>query len=536
MNAPERSALEPKALIVGLAVGALAALSNLHVSLRTGWSLPVMTTAALVALGVARDRPKTAAALTALVSAAGYMAGGGNAAALPALIMLGGTEPRALWVVGWWIVVAALGTLIAPLFRPKTIDLAFPTATATAALLALPGEATRKIRALGLAALVGALVGTVRQVTRLPAAINAPGILGRLTFGVDTSVVLVGAGALMAPRTALSSLAGAIATYGVLGPWLLSRGLVPEASYRAFVPFMVWPSAALLVAASITELALDLRTLARASAFESLPRARLALLGVLSLAAMAIAKIAFDVPLVATLASLPVAIVIAFVATRAMGETDVVPTKALAPLAQLGFAALPAAAGGGLATVAIAPNLTSAAAIHAADTIGSLKVARAHGLSARVVLAARLAGCGVGAFAVYGGYRVLVPDARALPTAELPVPAVLVWKSVTEVLARGVGGLGAASRVAIVVAAVVGIALVVLERALPKRWAAWVPSAAGLASGMVLPASSSVSIAMGAALGGRLRTHAVPVASGLVAGESVITVLFQVTAALLRVV
>src|SRR5262249_43719483 len=129
----------------------------------------------------------------------------------------------------------------------------------------------------------------------------------------------------------------------------------------------------------------------------------------------------FGVSWLVALGSLPVALGLAYVAARAMGGAGVGPTKALTPLAQGLFGV----AERGLAEPTMAPNLTGAVAIHAADTVGSLKASAILGAPARVVIAGRALGCVLGAVVVVAAYRAILPDARALPTVELPAPAVL---------------------------------------------------------------------------------------------------------------
>jgi uncharacterized oligopeptide transporter (OPT) family protein len=527
-----------RAIGVGVAVGAVGAVSNLYVSLKTGWSLPVMTTAAMVGLAVARSqkrelRAREAVVLSSLASAAGYMAGGGNAAAIPALVMLGGTAPAPLAMAAWFATIALLGTLCAPLLGRRIVqDLRFPTATATATLVqASRGQTTSGgiARALQGSALFGASVALIRSAARLPPTVLLPGRAGAFTFGMDTSFLLVGAGGLMTARTAWSTLLGALLTYAVVAPALVARAIVVEPSYRSIVRFMVWPAASLLIASAVTELALLLPRLLKRGSAEAMADRRWAFVLGLSCVAVALERMVFGIPWAVAVLALPAALGMAYVAGRAMGETDVVPTKALAPIAQLGAGV----AASGLAAPAMVPNLTSGVALHAADTLGSMKASELLGTPPREALIARVIGCLIGAVVVVIAYQLVVPDARALPTAELPAPGVLIWKSVLEVVTAG--EVPFATRVSVGIGAALGIVLSILDRALPKRITPWLPSAMGLGSGMVLPASSSIAIALGglarAACDRRRGTDtSVALASGLVAGESVVGVAMQVLA------
>nr|MBA2539468.1 OPT/YSL family transporter [Deltaproteobacteria bacterium] len=109
-NAPN---LTLRAVIAGVVIGALMCLSNLYVFFKTGWSLGVTLTACILAFGAFQllqrarivRRPLGALennALTTIASGAGYMTGGGNMAALPALIMLTGQRPGTWTLIAWF--------------------------------------------------------------------------------------------------------------------------------------------------------------------------------------------------------------------------------------------------------------------------------------------------------------------------------------------------------------------------------------------------------------------------------------------------
>lgn len=516
---------EWRALSIGLAVGAVGAISNVFVSLKAGWSLPVMTTAAVVGLGVARAQKRAFAAreavlATSFASAMAFMTGGGNLAAVPAAAMLGLEPPSPFALVAWFALTAMFGTLLAPLLGRSLRDLRFPTATAAATLVRQADESAPASRsALWSSTLAGSVFALVRKLAGVPSTIAGP-----WTFGLDTSLLLAGVGALMTWTTAWSTLVGGAITYALVAPRLVAHGLA-EPEYRSLVAVMVWPAASLLVASALTELALDARTLlARAETSGARPSMSVPLLVALALALVPMGHFLFDLTWPVLVASLPIAVVFAYVAARSMGETDVVPTKALAPLAQ----ATVALAGSGVAGPAIAPNLTGAAAIHAADTLGSMKLAATLDVAPEVAVRIRLVGCVLGAAIVVITFGAVVPDMQALPTPDLPAPAVLVWKSVAEVV--GAGQLPPHMRLPMIAGALIGVVLAVLSRI--KRIAPFVPSAMGLGSGMVLPASTAIAIFMGAVARRFIEPRrglavTMALASGVIAGESLVGLALQ---------
>ena len=126
---PDEPQLTWRALAAGVVIGALLCLSNLYVALKTGWSLGVTVTASVMAWGLfaaARSAGLVRRELGVLennaacsvASSAAYMTGGGNLAALPAILMLTGARMPPVEMALWFALIAALGVLAAiPLKR-----------------------------------------------------------------------------------------------------------------------------------------------------------------------------------------------------------------------------------------------------------------------------------------------------------------------------------------------------------------------------------------------------------------------------------
>jgi uncharacterized oligopeptide transporter (OPT) family protein len=110
------------------------------------------------------------------------------------------------------------------------------------------------------------------------------------------------------------------------------------------------------------------------------------------------------------------------------------------------------------------------------------------------------------------------------------VPAAQIWVAVARALTGGLKSLPASIAYAVLIGAAIGVLLPVLQKALPAKARGYLGSATGLGLGWVVPFSVPLSFAIGARilvvwrrLSARTeQTYAVPVASGLIAGESVI--------------
>lgn len=582
--------LTARALLTGALLGAVTGVSNLYVGLKVGWSLGVVLTASILGwgawqlgarLGLLRRAPTVleANAMASTASAAGYSTGTTLASAMAAHLVLTGHHLPVWQLAAWILAVSMLGLFVAVPLKRLLIDaeqLPFPSGAAAAETLrslhADRGEAARRARALLVALAVGMglklLTGVVPAIVArtggpawlaVPASVPTPGMLAlwpglgaAVAYGwaIELSVLLPAAGVLVGWRVAWSIGLGAVICFGGLAPWLVASAAIEEPGFRATVAWSVWPGATLMVMAGLLSLASRWRSVARgvlalrgrAGGREAGPLADLELAprwvwlggGAAALACVILQVVGFGIPVVVAVAAVGLAVLLAVVAARVTGETDVTPMGPLGKLAQLASgAALP---GHAVPNVMVA-SVTAGAAASAADLLTDLKSGVLLGAHPRRQWLAQAAGVVVGVAVVVPVFRyVLVPDAAVLGGDAWPAPAARVWVSVARLVGQGLPGVPVSARWATVAAAGLAVLLAGLERWRP-RWRPWLPSATGLGLAFVLPPSSSLSFLAGGLFAWwvvRRRPEApsswlVPVAAGLIAGES----LMGVVAALL---
>ncbi|MGQ0505075.1 MAG: OPT family oligopeptide transporter [Myxococcaceae bacterium] len=574
---PGARQLTVRAVIAGMLLGAAMCISNLYIILKTGWSIGVTMTACILAYAIftfakwlritsQSFTPLENNAMGSVASAAGYMTGGGNMAAFPALLMITSIRPNGWALVAWFAVIAALGVCAAIPIKRTLINvekLPFPTGTATAetilSLHAHGEEGMRKGRRLGWASLISALIPLLqaklpywsfRLPDMLPLPLRLKGVeLSRWSLGIPITPALIGAGALMSFRIGWSLLLGAVIAFGVLAPQLFEAGLV-EASYSSIVKWTLWPGTGVLISSGLLSFAFQWRTLAKslkqlAGSFKpkrtddpldavEVPMSwfviGFVLLGPIVVVLM---KTMFDIPIWAGLLALPLSVVMGVIAARVTGETDVTPTKALGPLTQLIFGAL---IPGQLGSNIMSANVTGGVGLHSADLLVDLKSGYLLGANPRQQFIAQMFGVLAGAAAVVPVFYLLVPSPDLLGTPDFPVPSSQVWASVSKMVVNGIGSLPSSARTAAGIGIAVGVALTLLERFAPGRLKPFVPSASGLGIGMVVPGPSSVAMFLGATLaevvrrrrGGSADGVIIPLASGGIAGESLMGVLVKI--------
>jgi uncharacterized oligopeptide transporter (OPT) family protein len=243
----------------------------------------------------------------------------------------------------------------------------------------------------------------------------------------------------------------------------------------------------------------------------------------------------FRVPWWAGLLALPLSFAMGIVASRVTGETDVTPTKALGPMTQLAYGtALP----GDLAANIMGANVTGGVGLHAADLLTDLKSGYLLGANPRQQFFAQLFGVAAGALAVVPAFRLLVPEPSILGSPEFPAPGVQVWAGVSKALAVGIDSMPMTVRWLCLATATFGLIAAVVEKLVPKRFMAFVPSAAGLGVAMTLPGSNSISMFLGALIAWLVARRdrdpadrsVIPVSSGLIAGESLTGIIIKALA------
>jgi uncharacterized oligopeptide transporter (OPT) family protein len=188
--------------------------------------------------------------------------------------------------------------------------------------------------------------------------------------------------------------------------------------------------------------------------------------------------------------------VLALVAARVSGETNITPVGAMGKVTQLAFAIL---SPGQPAANLMSANVTGGAASQCSDLMHDLKTGHLIGAQPRAQFIAQVFGALAGALAGCAGYLVLIRDpATQLLTEEWPAPSVASWKAVAELFMKGTDALPPGAVEGMLIGGVVGIVLAVMEKILPKSLRNWVPSPTSLGLAFVIPAYNAISMFLGA--------------------------------------
>lgn len=370
-----------------------------------------------------------------------------------------------------------------------------------------------------------------------------PDLAGRVTWDETTRTLRVQGPLTASDAARLKTLCPGDVDFGATVNELLagSRFVPAQPNFGDLVQWLLWPGVTLMVVSSLVAFGFSWRSLLRT--FTSLGRRQAGnepvedtgevavrwFAGALVLTliiALALQVWFFAIAWWAAVLGVLLSFALALVAARVSGETGVTPVGAMGKITQFVFGVLiPNNPAPNLMTA----NITGGAASQCADLLHDLKAGYLLGASPRQQVVAQVVGALVGALAGSAAYLILVPHpAEQLITEQWPAPAVATWKAVAELFAVGLKALPPGTPTAVLIAALLGIALPVLERTAPKAVKPYIPSAASVGLAFVINGFNAISMFIGGTLVLILsklfpnwtKRFAITLCAGLVAGES----------------
>jgi len=451
------------------------------------------------------------------------------------------------------------------------------------------GKAERQARALGLAALFGCVVTWMRDAeatwlrvkelpwmpkwapfTELVAPTWAPWLmypkiratwgtewipigtrtLNQFTMSLEGSLLFVASGAILGFRQAWSMMLGAVINYCILAPIMMDAGVIADhggSALRRISSWSLWIGVPMMVTSGLLLFFMQWKTVVRA--FSTLttfmtqkrvaddPMEKIEVPGswflggmlVLGAAAVYLGHAIFNITWWMGVIAVLMTFFLVVVAGRATGETDITPTGPLSKITQLTFGAIKP---GDISTNLMTANITAGACSHAGDLLTDLKSGYLLGAKPRQQFLAQFFGVLAGGLVVVPVFFLLVPNASVLGTEQWPAPAAQVWRGVAELLSKGVGSLHPTARVGLLIGSLVGILLPLLEMWFPKQ-KKFIPAATGLGIAFTINGFNAIMMFIGSLAALWLsrakpevhEEYTVPVASGIIAGESLMGVL-----------
>jgi putative OPT family oligopeptide transporter len=450
----------------------------------------------------------------------------------------------------WLSTAGILGVLLAVPLRKHFIEdekLAFPDGVAageTLILLDSRGDQASK----SAAAMVGSLAisavvmfSTARKWFTDSIAIAASSIPVKTGVGLSLSLLNIGSGMIIGVRISFSMLLGTLASWALAPILLMNYGVLHEGAKRVDVLLWVmWPATGMLVAGGLAALLLKWRTLVRTfqtlrgSSVESgdFPLRWVAIGSLIATTALVvIQKVFIGTPVWHSLLAIVLSIPLMLVAMRVLGETNWGPISTMTNVMQALFGAV---APGDLRAGMISSGITGSVAAESEGLMQDYKTGYMIGSTPRLLTYVQLMAVPVGALALAWIYPRLIETYGLGGDHGLMSPTSQRWVGFAKILSQGFSSLHPSALIALGIGAALGVLFTVLEQNPALR--NFIPSPTGVGIGMLIPADAVLTIFIGALIEWVWRKispaaaekYAIPVASGLIAGEALVAVILAV--------
>jgi uncharacterized oligopeptide transporter (OPT) family protein len=462
----------------------------------------------------------------------------------------------------WLTASSTLGLLLAvPLRRHYVVDenLTYADGVAAAETIIVLDSRGKEARDPAVALLVGTVLSGLLIFFQLPWGADLLGghaipetifaTLGGLTAatagaGISVSLLSIGSGMIVGNRINVSMLIGAILSWVIAPKFLVAEGIIHAPVRGEILRWVMWPGTAMIICAGLTSLALKWRTLART--FTNISRDSVSsdefplrwvgagvVLATLSL--IAIQHWVFDLPVWMTLIAAALSLPLMLVGLRVLGETNWGPISQLTNLMQAVFAAL---APGNVTANMAASGTTGTIAVQSEAIMQDYKTGHIIGSTPRYLTYSQLMAAPIGAAAVAYMYPLLRAT-YGIGGDGLTSPISQRIAGFAEFLTRGGSALGKYAPQAAIAFAVIGCIIAFLESR-ELRWGTWLPSPTGVGIGMLVPGSVVFTMVLGGMLAWLwAKLHrpsfsriALPLASGLIAGEAIVAVILPLLIAI----
>lgn len=386
-------------------------------------------------------------------------------------------------------------------------------------------------------------------------------------WGFEPSALLIAAGMIVGLRVSLSMLAGSILLYVGFIPWLnrmdtaaIAAGTakyVPSFTYNPAGDFnpmrwSLWAGTSLMVFSSLTVVAIQWRTVLRAFKIEKSKSGNAAadaievpgswlFIGLIpiGIGLIVLQHYAFQMSWILGAVAVAMSFPLGLVACRATGETDTTPIGAMGKVTQLLYALV---AQGNQVVNLTSAGVTAGAAGASADLLTDLKSGYLLGANPRRQFLAQFYGCFFGTLMIVPAWYLMFPDKATLDSYN--PPAANMWRAVAEALTQGLDFVPKTAQIGIVIGGLLGIAMPLIEiLLLPPKYRKYFPSAMGLGLAWVVPFQNAFSFAIGAVITfiwtkifpKAADKYNVPIASGLVAGESLLAAFIAIAGTLVGI-
>jgi putative OPT family oligopeptide transporter len=451
-------------------------------------------------------------------------------------------------IFGWLCSASLLGILLAVPMRRHYIDeenLTYADGLAAGETIRVlhegreSGVSARPVRALAAGTLASMVVMTATTLKWVRENWFFPG-QDAMRVGFNISLLGFGSGLLVGFRICLAMGLGCLISWIILPPFLISHGMINALNFGATLVWVMWPATGLMVAGGLVSLALKWNLIVKT--FRGLKGSKMqqtdfpmryVVIGSIVMAAVlcVIQYFSMGIPIYLSFIAIILSLPLMLVGLRVLGETNWGPISAMSNMMQAIFAFI---SPGNVAVNMSSSGLTGTIAVTSEALMQDFKAGQLLKSNPRSLTIAQLIAAPVGSFATAIIYPVL-RNKFGIGETGLSAPISVKWAGFARLLTQGLKALPPGCLVGLAIGVAVGIILTLLA----ERWEEFVPSPSAMGIGMLITPAVIITFVMGGVaqlIWARIspqteKEYRIPLASGLIAGEAILAVVFAILAA-----
>ena len=361
-----------------------------------------------------------------------------------------------------------------------------------------------------------------------------------MRVGFNISLLGFGSGLLVGFRICLAMGIGTLISWVILPPFLINHGMITALDFASTLRWVMWPATGLMVAGGLVSLALKWNLIVKT--FRGLKGSKMqqtdfpmryVVIGsiVMTIILCVLQYFSMGVPVYLSFIAIVLSLPLMLVGLRVLGETNWGPISAMSNMMQAIFAFI---SPGNVPVNMSSSGLTGTIAVTSEALMQDFKAGQLLKSNPRSLTIAQLIAAPVGSIATAIIYPIL-RDKFGIGDQGLSAPISVKWAGFAELLTKGLKALPPGCLVGLAIGVAVGIILTLLA----ERWEEFVPSPSAMGIGMLITPAVIITFVMGGVaqlIWSRVspqteKDYRIPLASGLIAGEAILAVVFAILAA-----
>ena len=454
------------------------------------------------------------------------------------------------WQIFAWLCSASLlGILLAVPMRRHYIDeenLTYADGLAAGETIRVlhegreSGVSAGPVQALGIGTLASMAVMTATTLKWIRENWYFPG-QDAMKVGFNISLLGFGSGLLVGFRICLAMGLGCLISWILLPPYLMRHGMITALDFASTLRWVMWPATGLMVAGGLVSLALKWNLIVKT--FRGLRGSKIqqtdfpmryVVVGsiVMTIILCILQYFSMGVPIYLSFIAIVLSLPLMLVGLRVLGETNWGPISAMSNMMQAIFAFI---SPGNVPVNMSSSGLTGTIAVTSEALMQDFKAGQLLKSNPRSLTIAQLIAAPVGSIATAIVYPIL-RDKFGIGDQGLSAPISVKWAGFAELLTKGLKALPPGCLIGLTIGVAVGIILTLLA----ERWEDFVPSPSAMGIGMLITPAVIITFVLGGVaqlIWARVspqteKDFRIPLASGLIAGEAILAVVFAILAAI----